>query len=112
MTVPIRASARAQASPRNGRRNLCGKCLKARRVGSVEPGRQWAVEVQDADQPSVKENRHHDLRGRCAIAGDMTLERMDVIDSLRKSSRRGSTAHPSANRDADTGRLSLKRAEC
>ena len=72
----------------------------------------YALEVEHADQAPVgREQRHHQLGVRSRIAGDVSGERMHVIDALGRAGARRGAADALVQRDADAGGQALERTD-
>ena len=70
-----------------------------------------AVEVDDAENAAVPDQRHHQFRARGRIARDVIGEGMHVFDQHGPALLDRRAAHAAADRDAHTGRIALKRTQ-
>ena len=76
---------------------LCGKA-----------GQRWAIEVKDANQLTVLDQRHHQLAVRRAVTGNMPGKRMHIFHPLGLPGRSGRAAHTTPERNTHAGDLTLK----
>src|ERR1700691_705037 len=81
--------------------------LAAGAVVVVEAGEARAVEVEDAGDAAILDQRHHQLRLRDRVAGDMAGEGVDVGYQNGLAARRGGAADAVAPGDAKAGPLAL-----
>src|SRR3984893_17588092 len=77
----------------------------------VEAAGNRAVEIEHPEHAAIIDQRHDQLRSRLRIAGDVAGKFMHIGYDDRAAVGRGGAANPFAPRNADTGRLALKRAE-
>src|SRR5690606_21793121 len=86
--------------------------FQAAAIDRIEARRDRAVQVEHADQPAVgRHQRHHALRARGRVAGDVPGECIDVRHQLGLAAARRRAAHALVQRDADAGRQALERAD-
>src|SRR6185437_11111757 len=78
------------------------------RVLIVEPADSRTIEIKHAEQSLTIEQRHHDLRIRSHITGDVTRKLVYVRHDDRLAPLGCHAAHALAHRDAHTRGISLK----
>ena len=70
-----------------------------------------AVAIEDGDELAARDDRHHDLRARRRVAGDVIVECLHVVDHDRHLARRGRAADAAARRQARARGPAGKRSE-
>jgi translation elongation factor P len=88
-----------------------GDGFQARGIAGIEAADVRAVEVEHSEQPARARERHHDLRIRGGIAGNVAGKGVHVVHQHRPALGRGRPAHPLADRDAHARGLALERAD-
>jgi hypothetical protein len=99
-------SAQIRASQQHG-----GGGLETGAILVIEPGQMRAIDIENAQELPVLNQRNHDFRTRRGIAGDVSRKGVDIgnDESLPPLGRRAANAAPQRNPDA--GDLALKRPE-
>ena len=77
----------------------------------ILPGRPTVFTLHGAEQFAVPDQRHDDFAVRCAVAGDVTGEGMNVLNQLHLARLGRDSAHAGAEGNANAGRSPLERAE-
>jgi hypothetical protein len=107
--VPITISANHYTL--NGLNKDTQQLIQSSRVRVVKSSENRAVEIQNAQQRTIPNDRDNNLRIRRAVAGDVAGELVHVIDEHRLSSLRRRTADTLTHRNAHASRLALKRTK-
>src|SRR5215470_12367463 len=82
--------------------------IQAFRVPVVESADERTIQIEHAKQSLAVKQRHHDLRVRSHVAGDVTRKLMHIRHDDRLTLLRGHTADAFAHRNTNTRRIALK----
>jgi hypothetical protein len=85
--------------------------LDAVAVGVAEARRHRAVDVEDAHELTIGDERHDDLGARGGVAGDVIVKCRDVVHYDRLSASNRGTANAATTRQSRACRASAKRPE-
>ncbi len=69
------------------------------------------VDVEHSEQLAIADQRNDNLAVRCAVAGDVAGEGVDVFHQLNLTGLRRDAADAGSERDADTSRAALERPQ-
>lgn len=74
----------------------------------VETVKNRTIDIEHPDDLATTAHRDHDFRVARAIASDVTVELVDIVNELSSPLCHCRTTHPAADRDPHAGRFALK----
>src|SRR5215469_6800218 len=88
-----------------------GDPLHSHLVVRVEARHEGAIQIENAENLAVSDQRDNQFGPGRRVAGDMTRKRMDVLDQDRVSALNSGAANAATDSNAEARRLALERAQ-